>query len=160
MTIQFDFVEIAIHIANVVILFVLLRIVLYKPITNYMNKRSETFAKKIEELDVREKEVIRQKELYEHLLAEADGKAAEIINKSNEIANENARGIINYAKEHAKDLVVRAKNEIETQKLQTQADLKSEITNMAVGLAEKVLEREISKKDNEKLIGEFFERVG
>jgi F-type H+-transporting ATPase subunit b len=157
---EFDIVEIGIHILNVLILFFILRKVLYKPITNYMKKREESFAKKIDDLDAREKEVIQQKELYERLMAESDAKAAEIINRSSEMANENANEIINYAKEHAKDLVVRARNEIEVQKLQTQSDLRVEITNMAVSLAEKVLEREISAEDNRKVIGEFFERVG
>ena len=152
--------EIGIHILNILILFFVLKKLLYRPITNYMKKRENSFASRVEALDTREKEIVQQKELYDHLMAEADGKAAEIINRSNKIANENAKMIVDYAKEHAKDLVIRAKNEIEAQKLQAEAELKAEITNMAVMLAEKVLEREISVKDNEKLIGEFFERVG
>jgi len=158
--IEFSPLEIGIHILNVLILFVILRKVLYKPVADYMKRRESSFAQKIEELDAREKEVIRQKELYDSLMAEADGKAAEIINRSREIASENAKEIINFAKEHSKDLIARAKSEIEAQKLQTQAELRGEITDMAVRLAEKVLEREISIEDNRRVIGEFFERVG
>jgi len=158
--IEFSPLEIGIHILNVLLLFVILRKVLYKPVADYMKRRESSFAQKIEELDAREKEVIRQKELYDSLMAEADGKAAEIINRSREIASENAKEIINFAKEHSKDLIARAKSEIEAQKLQTQAELRGEITDMAVRLAEKVLEREISIEDNRRVIGEFFERVG
>lgn len=152
--------EIGIHILNVVILFIVLRLLLYKPVLKYMKKRENTFANKIDELDNREKELIQQKEEYDRLMAEADGKAAAIITKSNEIAREHAKEIVDDAKEHSRDIVLRAKKEIEAEKVQTRADLKTEITDMAVKIAEKVLEREVSVDDNRKIIDEFFERVG
>jgi F-type H+-transporting ATPase subunit b len=157
---EFSPLEIGIHILNVLILYFVLRKVLYKPVLNYMNKRESIFANKIDGLDEREKGLIQQKELYDHLMAEADNEAAAIITRSSEMAKDNAREILDYAKEHARDLVIRAKKEIEAEKLLTQADLKAEITDMAVMLAEKVLEREISLDDNKKIVGEFFERVG
>ncbi len=152
--------EIGIHILNVIVLFIVLRLILYKPVLKYMKKRENTFANKIDELDNREKELIRQKEQYDNMMAEADNQAAAIITKSNETAREHAKEIIDNAKEHSRDMVLRAKKEIEAEKVQTRADLKVEITDMAVKIAEKVLEREVSVDDNRKIIDEFFERVG
>ena len=152
--------EIGIHILNVIVLFIVLRLILYKPVLKYMKKRENTFANKIDELDNREKELIRQKEQYDNMMAEADNQAAAIITKSNETAREHAKEIIDNAKEHSRDMVLRAKKEIEAEKVQTRADLKVEITDMAVKIAEKVLEREVSVEDNRKIIDEFFERVG
>ena len=152
--------EIGIHILNVIVLFIVLRLILYKPVLKYMKKRENTFANKIDELDNREKELIRQKEQYDNMMAKADNQAAAIITKSNETAREHAKEIIDNAKEHSRDMVLRAKKEIEAEKVQTRADLKVEITDMAVKIAEKVLEREVSVDDNRKIIDEFFERVG
>lgn len=152
--------EIGIHILNVVVLFVVLRLLLYKPVLKYMKKRENTFANKIDELDNREKELIRQKEQYDSMMADAENQAAAIITKSNEMAREHAKEIIDNAKQYSREMVLRAKKEIEAEKVQTRADLKVEITDMAVKIAEKVLEREVSVEDNRKIIDEFFERVG
>lgn len=152
--------EIGIHVLNVIILFVVLRLLLYKPVLKYMKKRENTFANKVDELDTREKELIREKEEYDKIMADADSKAAAVITKSNEVARDHAREVLDNAKEHARDLVLRAKKEIEAEKIQTRAELKAEITGMAVQIAEKVLEREVSLEDNRKIIDEFFERVG
>lgn len=152
--------EIGLHILNVIILFIVLKLLLYKPVLKYMKKRENTFANKIDELDAREKELIQQKEEYDRVMAEADSKAAAIITKSNEMARDHAKEILDDAKEHSRDLVLRAKKEIEAEKAQTRTDLKTEITDMAVNIAEKVLEREVSAEDNRKIIDEFFEKVG
>lgn len=152
--------EIGIHILNVIILFVVLRALLYKPVLKFMKKRENSFAERIDELDKREKEIIRQEKEYAAMMAQADSEAAAIITKSNDMAKEHAREILDNAKEHARDLVIRAKKEIEAEKVQTRAELKSEITDMAVQIAEKMLQREVSLDDNRKIIDEFFERVG
>lgn len=55
---------------------------------------------------------------------------------------------------------MRAKKEIEAEKVQTRRDMKLEIADMAIQIAAKVLEREVSLDDNRKIIDEFFERVG
>jgi F-type H+-transporting ATPase subunit b len=152
--------EIGVHILNVIILFIGLRLLLYKPVLKFIKKRENAFADRVDALDEREKELIRQKKEYDGMMADADNKAAAIITKSNEMAKDHAKEIVDSAKEHSRDLVVRAKKEIEAEKVQTRAELKVEITDMAVKIAEKVLEREVSVEDNRKIIDEFFERVG
>ena len=151
---------IGIYILNVLILFVALRLLLYKPVLKFMKKRENLFANKADELDEREKGLIRQKEQYDSMMAEADSKSAAIITKSNEMAREHAKEIMDNAKEYSRDLVMKAKREIESEKIQTRSELKAEITDMAVNIAEKVLEREVSADDNRNIIDEFFERVG
>jgi F-type H+-transporting ATPase subunit b len=151
---------IGVYILNVIILYVALRLLLYKPVLKFMKKRENMFAGKVDELDEREKQLLRQKQQYDDMMAEADGRAAAIITKSNDMAREHAKEILDDAKVYSRDLVMKAKREIEAEKVQTRAELKTEITDMAVSIAEKVLEREVSVEDNRKIIDEFFERVG
>jgi F-type H+-transporting ATPase subunit b len=114
----------------------------------------------VDELDERDKQLIRQKEEYEQMMANAHNEAAAIITKSNEMARDHAREIVDNAKEHARGLVLRAKREIDAEKVQARLDMRTEIAEMSVQIAEKVLAREISLEDNRKIIDEFFERVG
>ncbi len=152
--------EIGVHVLNVVILFIVLKLLLYKPVLKFIKKRENMFADRVDELDTRQKELVQQKQEYQQMMAQANNDAALIITKSNEMAKDNARDILDNAKEHARDLVIRAKKEIEGEKVQARMDMKTEIADMAVQIAAKVLEREVSLDDNRKIIDEFFERVG
>ena len=59
---EIDPVNIAIHVLNVIILFILLRLLIYKPVLKFMKNRENEFANKVDELEEREKQLMRQKE--------------------------------------------------------------------------------------------------
>ena len=157
---EISWIEIGVHVLNVIILFVVLRLLLYKPVMKFVKKRENKFADKVDELDLREKDLVQKKKEYEFMMDEASNEAASIITSSNEMARDHAREVLDNSKEHARDLVIRAKKEIEAEKIQARLDMKTEIADMAIQIAEKVLEREVSLDDNRKIIDEFFERVG
>ena len=152
--------QIGIHVFNVIVMFIVLRLLVYKPILKFMKKRENAFADKVDSLDERDKQLIQQKEQYERMMSEAHNEAAAIVTRSNEMAREHARDIADDAKDHGRGLVLRAKHEIEAEKIQVRQDMKTEIAEMGIQIAEKVLAREISLEDNRKIIDEFFERVG
>lgn len=157
---QIDWFYIGLHILNAVILFFVLKLLLYKPILKFMKKREKTFSDKTETMDMREKELAQQKLQYDQMMSDAQTQAALIITKSNETARDHAKELIDEAKEMSREMVLRARKEIAIEKEQTQLEMKSEIVDMAVQIAEKVLKREVSAEDNKKIIDDFFERVG
>ncbi len=157
---QIDWFSIGLHIFNAVILFIVLKLLLYKPILKFMKKRERTFSDKTEMIDMREKELVQQKLQYDQMISDAQTQAASIITKSNEMARDHAKELIDEAKEMSREMVLRARKEIAIEKEQTQLEMKSEIVDMAVQIAEKVLKREVSAEDNKKIIDDFFERVG
>ena len=80
---------------------------------------------------------------------------------------ENARKEAEAIKEQtiakAKDEAIRikkdAEKDIEMSKKQAQDDINKSIIEVALKASEKVLEREVDSKDNEKLIGDFLEEM-
>lgn len=157
---EIDPLYIGLHIFNAVILFFVLKFLLYKPILKFMKKREKSFTDKTDNLDAREKELLQQKQQYDQMMMDAQSQAAAIITRSNEMAREHAKELIDDAKEQSREMALRARKEIAIEKEQTQLEMKSEIVDMAVQIAEKVLKREVSTEDNKKIIDEFFERVG
>ncbi len=151
---------IGLHILNVVVLFFVLKFLLYKPVLKFIKKREKSFSEKTETLDTREKELVQQKQQYDQMMSDAQEQAASILTHSNEMARDHAKELIEEAKEQSREIVLRARKEIAIEKEQTQLEMKSEIVDMAVQIAEKVLKREVSKEDNQKIIDDFFERVG
>jgi len=157
---ELDFIEIGIHIVNVIILFFLLRWLLFKPVSKFLKKREDGFETRVKTVEDREKEIAAIKAEYDRLMEEAQDQAASIINKSNEMAKAHSRELIDNTKERAKDLLDRSRREIEQEKRLAKQELKTEIAEMAVSIAEKVLQREVSLEDNKKIIDDFFDKVG
>ena len=68
--------------------------------------------------------------------------------------------IVAEANSQASHLKQKAEEEIALEKKQMLLDVKSEISDMAVSIASKVVEREIQKKDHENFVDEFIKNVG
>lgn len=152
--------DIILHAVNILILFVALRVLLYKPINRFLKGREERFEGRISDIEKKEVEAAERKKEYDALLSKAHAEAAEIIKHSTELAKDHAKDVVTKAEEQSREMIARAKKDIENKKLQEKENLKLEITNMAVQIAGKVLEREVSMEDNKKIIDDFFTKVG
>ena len=68
--------------------------------------------------------------------------------------------IIRKANQDAAAIMDKASQDIAQEKKKAINEIKDEISGMAVDIASKVVEREISAKDHEKLIEDFIKNVG
>ena len=155
-----NFPMILIYIANVIILFLLLKKILHKPITNYLKKREDKIADQLDHAAQAEKDADDLKLKYQQLIEQAQTEAAKIIEESRGLANEQFEETVSSAKLQAKDIIERALREIDNEKRAAQNEMRTQITDMAMKIASKVLEREISLEDNRNIIDDFFEKVG
>ncbi|HBU11762.1 MAG TPA: ATP synthase F0 subunit B [Clostridiales bacterium] len=155
-----DIIEILLYIANVVILFFFLRWLLYKPITKFLNNRTDSIQRQVDEAAKKHTEAEQLKAKYDEMMSSAQDLAAQIINKGKDVADEQARQIVEDAEEKAKELRARTQKHISEQKRQAVLDMRQDVTRIAIQIAEKVLEREVSYDDNKKIIDKFFEKVG
>jgi F-type H+-transporting ATPase subunit b len=151
-----DFWEIAIHIINVVVLFVVLRLLLYKPVHRFMKRRSDSIAMQLDNAAKTAAEAQQLRIKYDEMLKSAQNLASELIENSKVSADEQARLIIEDAQQNARKIVEKSLHDIERQKNQAKIDMREEITNMAIDIAERILQREVSVKDNMDTIDKFF----
>lgn len=151
--------EICLYIVNIVILFLFLRWLLYKPISKFLNNRSDGIKKQLEEAAQKQAEAERQKAKYDTMVVDAQDLASEILNRSKTLADEQSKQIIEDATEQAKELQERAEKLIEEQKKQAILEMRQQVTDIAIQIASKILEREVSYQDNKQIIDSFFEKV-
>ena len=151
--------EICLYIINIIILFFFLRWLLYKPITKFLNKRTEDIQKQIDEAAQKQTEAEQLKAKYDEMMENAQELAAQIINEGKTVADEQAKKIVTDAEEQAREVQDRTARHIDEQKKQAILDMRQEVTKIAVRIAEKVLEREVSYEDNKDIIDKFFEKV-
>ena len=157
---EINFLEIILYIVNIIILFFFLRWLLYKPITRFLNNRTNEIQKQIDEAAQKYSDAEQLKAKYDEMMENAQDLATELINKSKSVDDEQARQIVTEAEESAEEIRMRTEKHIESQKQQAVLEMRQEVTRMAIQIAEKVLQREVSYEDNKKVINEFFEKVG
>ncbi|MBQ2192288.1 MAG: F0F1 ATP synthase subunit B, partial [Clostridia bacterium] len=100
------------------------------------------------------------REAYELKLSGADAECSELIRTAQTNARQRSNAIISEAEDRASGMIRRAENEIELERGKATAGMKKEIADLAVQLAEKLLEREINEEDHANLIDSFIEGIG
>ncbi len=152
--------QIIISILNLLILFLILKKFLYKPVEAMLQKRQSLIDKDLESAKEANAEAQSKKKIYEDKLSAADSEAEDILNEARRRAERKSDKIVASAKERADDIVSQAKSDAELEKKRAQSEIKHEITEVSTLLSEKILEREINKEDHRKLIDSFIENLG
>ncbi|MBE7027547.1 MAG: F0F1 ATP synthase subunit B [Ruminococcaceae bacterium] len=149
-----------ISLANLVILFLLVKKFLFAPVKNFMDKRQEELQREYSEADKAKREAQGAKEKYEEQLRDAKERADEILSEASNNAKLREQKIISEAKEQADGIIKNAKTEAILELKKAEEGIKHEIVNVSTLIAEKMLEREINIDDHRALIDSFIERIG
>ena len=152
--------EILISLANLLILFLLFKKFLFKPVQNVMNQRQAQVDKIYDEAEQDRSAAADMKQEYETRLNTAREEADTLVRNAVQTAQRKSDQIVAEASSQASHLKQKAEEEIALEKKQMLLDVKSEISEMAVNIASKVVEREIQKKDHENFVDEFIRNVG
>jgi len=152
--------EILISLANLLILFVLFKKFLYKPVQNVLKARQEQVDKIYDDAEQDRTAASGMKQEYEARLNTAREEADSLVRNAVQTAQRKSDQIVSEANSQASHIKQKAEEEIAMEKKQMLLDVKSEISDMAVSIASKVVEREIQKKDHENFVDEFIKNVG
>ncbi len=156
---QIDIWEIGLHVLNTIILFVALRFLIYKPVVKFLKTRQDKVNKQQDDAKEALKAAEEKRMESEKMLDEAQNKASALVKSSTEHARIHGDEIIKSAQLEAEGLKARAIKELEKEKKYALQSMKDDIVDLSVRIAAKVLQRELTKEDNEKLVNEFFDRV-
>lgn len=152
--------QILISLANLVILFFILKMFLYKPVKNIMAARQAEIDSGYAAASEAEKSAKADRDAWAEKIKTAESEAQTIIKNAADKANDNSDRIINEAKDKARDIIRRAEAEAELEHKKAQDDIKQEIVVVSTVLTEKMLEREINEKDHRELIESFISKIG
>ena len=145
---------------NLLILMLLVKKFLFKPVLDILQKRQDEVDKIYADANKAKDEANTLRADYENRLAAAKEEAGEIVKTATAAAQRKSTEMLEDAQTKASGLVARAEAQIAQEKKKAINEIKDEISGMAVDIASKVVEREISAKDHEKLIEDFIKNVG
>ena len=145
---------------NTLIIFILFKVFLFKPVGKILDKRNEMAAAEIAEAKRAKESAAKTEQEYIKKLAKAKEEAADIMKQATLRAQKREEEIVNEANQKAAEIKARAEENIERDKQRTVNDIKNEISDIVIMAASKVVEKEISAKDNEAIIADFLQNVG
>ncbi len=152
--------QILISLANLAILFFLVKKLFYKPVKKILEKREEEINVHYSAAKQAESEAIDSKNKYESALSGAKAEADEIIKDAAEKAKRRSETIIDDAEAKADRILRQAEQDAELERFKATDSIKREIIEVSSALSEKLLDREINADDHKALIDSFIEEIG
>ena len=152
--------DIIIHILNILVLFIVLKLLVYKPVRKFMRARAEGVEADIAAAQTSAKEAEALKTQYEQQLAGAKEQALEIVDEDMRKAQDEAKQIVGDARRQAEQLLETAQAQIAADKVQAMEEMREDVVDIASQMASELLQREISAEDNRDLADKFFVRLG
>ena len=131
----------------------------YKPVKKYLTKRREILDNEVKETEENKSKALNNVLTSEKEIASSKQKAKTIINNAEISASKKHDEIIENAKIEAKDIIKDANIAADKIKEDAKLELKNQIVDTALNASKKVLEREVSEKDNEKIIEDFVSQL-
>ncbi len=153
-------VDLIINIINILVLFVIVRTLAYKPVKKFLDARNEKIQNNINEAEALKLEAQKTVNEGDGIIADAQKKAEDIVTAAESRARQNAAEITARAQAAADETKAKAAADAETAREKLMLSAREDIASLACDMAGKILEREVSVEDNRKIIDDFFSKEG
>lgn len=151
---------ILISLLNLLLLFLILKKFLYKPVKKMLAQRQQQIDDQYKAAEEAEQKALADKAAWEDKLQHAEGEADALLKAAVANADRRSDVIVAEARDKAADILRRAENEAELERRKAEAGIKQEIVDVSALLATQMLGREVRAEDHRELIDSFIEEIG
>ena len=144
-------------ILNILILFFVLKKVLFGRLTSFMESRSNKIEETLANAEETKRMIEEMKVEYDEKLKAARLEGQQITADYKEMAMKEYNDIVNAAKKNAEKIIADTRAELEVEKQQVMASIKDEISNLVISASEKLIKENMNTDVNQKLVKEFFD---
>mgnify|MGYP000392775962 FL=1 len=148
------------QICNLMIQLVIFKKLLLNPVKKVIAERKAKADSQIADAQKLRTEAEAMKAEYEQNLQNARNEANQIVASAQKTAAARSEELLGEARAQAAALKQKAEADIAQERKKAVNEVKDEIGGIAMEIASKVVEREISEKDHKDLIDEFIKNVG
>ena len=141
---------------NLLILYFVLRKLLFVPIKNMIDARQREIDGMYSDAQRSREDANAMKADYENKISRAQEESEEILKNAVRRAQLREEEILREANDKAARVMKRAEEQVEMEKKRAINEVKNEVSDMAIGIASAVIERDIDRKEHEALIDEFI----
>lgn len=141
---------------NIILLFLLLRIFLFKPINKVMDERNQKIQNDIDAAKKAKEEAEELKRQYNDTLKTAKDKAHGIVSEAVECAEDERKAILQKAEDEAQDIFKKTSKTIEIERKRSVQEAQTQIADLAIAAASKILGENVDDEANRKLVDYFL----
>ena len=145
---------------NLIILYLFLKKLLFNPVKNMIDSRQKEIDDMYADAEDSKKSAEVMRNEYEEKLERANEESEEILKKAIRRAQLREEEILRDAGVKAQRTLERAQEQVELEKKRAINEVKNEVSEMAIGIASAVIERDIDRTEHESLIDEFIREMG
>jgi|TARA_B100001971_G_C18170637_1_gene526908 F-type H+-transporting ATPase subunit b len=140
------------------LLFVLAKFA-WKPLLKMLNDREELIRSSLEDAEKAKEKLEKLNAEGEAIINQARSEAQSILSEGKAAVSKLKDETLDVAKEQAKQIAREAEKQINIEKDKAIAEIKSEVVNLSMSIAEKLINKNISPEDNKALIDESLSSV-
>lgn len=141
-------------VINFIVLFVLLRLFLYKPVLKMLDERAKRTAEAMEQAEATKKEFEQARAEVQKQIEKGRQEGQAFIAQAMQVGERLKEESRQEATKQAQAIVDRTRSELETERDKIVGDLRREFVDIAISAAEKVIKETLDKEKHRKLIEE------
>ena len=141
---------------NTLILFLVIKHFLFGRVHAVLEARQQEVAKTYQDAEDASRHASELEEEYTGLMQNAKTESEQLIRNATRTAQSRSEEILAQARKDSGDMLEHAAAQIEQDKKR----LRGEISDLAVEVAQKVVERDLNQSDHDRLISDFIDSVG
>ena len=149
-----------IQVVNFVLLLVLLRKFLYTPFVAKMEERTAAIKKSLEEAQAARAQAAKQQEENAERLRATHAEAEAIRTRAVKEAAEEQQKLVAAARAESQRMVDSAKAQLEAETRRAREELRREVSDLAVAVAEKLVRKSLRDEDHRRIVDEAVSRMG
>ena len=146
-------------IITFLLLLVLLARYAWKPLLAFLASREETIKTSLENAQTAKKELERIQQESAQIIRKAHGEAESIVSRSWSDAEKVREEMKQKAKTEADAIVKESQRQIELETGRALRQIRSEVADLSIAIASKVIQRNVSKEDNSRLIEDTLKQI-
>jgi len=147
------------RLMNFALLVAVLVYLLRKPISQTLSSRTKSIQEQLESLEAQKAEAEKQLAKYNDQLSKLESEAQKIVENYIKQGKEAKAKILKETEAAAEKLQAQARRNIEHEFEKARQVLQREVLEKSLGKAEETLKKEITNRDQDKLIDEYLKKV-
>lgn len=141
---------------NLLILFLLVKKFLFKPVQKILAQRDAEVKEMYDSAHAAEENAKAMEAEYTEKLRGAKEEAGRIMQEATKNARERGDEIVGEAQAKAAGMITKAEAQIAQERKAAVSEIQAQVADMAVAIAEKVIEKEIDPKTHARLVQDFI----
>lgn len=146
-------------ILTFLILLFILRVFAWKPILAALAEREQRIKDSLQMAEKANEEAKQMIEDNKKQLLLAEDEAKKIVEQSRVYAEKLKTQLLEESKAQSQKLIENASQEIDRKKLEAFADLKNQVADLSLSIAEKILKQSVDKNANAEMIKKYIDEI-